>query len=235
MGPAILPDMLVLHYTGFADTESAIDYLAEAHGRVSCHYVVSETGEIVQMVPEQLRAWHAGQSDWEGKTDNNGRSIGIEIQIPGHDRGYPPFPDEQMRAVIALGLDIVTRHGIAPHRVVAHSDIAPHRKIDPGEKFDWAWCAREGLGLWVPPEPLEGAHDVIAEGDDLIAVQLALEAYGYRCPPSGVYDARTVFVIEAFQRHFRPAHIDGRADGSTRRTLERLLAAKFRSLHHPSG
>ncbi len=145
-----VPDILLLHYTGTPTVEFAIELLTEAEPGVSCHYVIDEAGGIIQLVPEALRAWHAGVSHWRGVTDINSCSIGIEIQNPGHDGGYPDFPEAQMRAVEALSLDIVRRHNIRPERVLAHSDVAPKRKIDPGEKFDWGRLAAAGVGHWVP-------------------------------------------------------------------------------------
>jgi N-acetylmuramoyl-L-alanine amidase len=130
------PDMLILHYTGMHTADKAIDWLARAESGVSCHYVIGRDGRVTQMVAESMRAWHAGVSHWAGETDINSRSIGIEIDNPGHELGYPDFPDQQMRAVETLSLDIVRRCNIRPDRVLAHSDIAPIRKIDPGEKFD---------------------------------------------------------------------------------------------------
>ncbi len=221
------PDILLLHYTGMSSAEAAIRLLADPKSRVSCHYVIDEGGAITQMVPEALRAWHAGQSHWGGDADINSSSIGIEIHNPGHDGGYPDFPDAQMQAVEALCLDIVRRHGIVPQRVLAHSDVAPHRKIDPGEKFDWARLARAGIGHWVKPVPIS-AGVVLARGDRgdaVLRLQKQLRAYGYAPPSTGAYGEDTEFAVAAFQRHFRPALVDGIADRSTRETLDALLAA----------
>lgn len=225
----IRPDLLLMHYTGFADVNKAIDWLARPESRVSCHYVVACDGGVTQMVAEDLRAWHAGESCWDGVRDINSRSIGIEIQNPGHDLGYPDFPDAQMEAVIALSRDIVARHAIRPDRVLAHSDIAPHRKIDPGEKFDWARLSRSQVGHWVPPVPVEGlgcAGDSLIATGDIAYIQTLLGRYGYDCPVTGEIDKRTGLVVAAFQRHFRPAKVDGRIDRSSIATLEALLDAR---------
>lgn len=220
------PDTLILHYTGFGDVDKAIAWLATPESRVSCHYVVDVDGAVTQMVAEADRAWHAGESVWHGETDMNSRSVGIEIHNPGHDRGYPEFPPAQMDAVIALSHDIIARHAITPPRVLAHSDVAPHRKIDPGEKFDWKLLFDAGIGHWVPPAPLTPPGDrALNDPDEIRALQRNLAAYGYGCPVSGAVDRRTEFVIAAFQRHFRPARVDGRPDASTRDTLNRLLSA----------
>ena len=220
------PSILLLHYTGMKDANLAIDWLSRPEAKVSCHYVIDEAGRITQMVAEELRAWHAGESHWAGESDINSASIGIEIHNPGHEMGYPDFPAAQVAAVIALGRDIIERHRIRPERVLAHSDVAPHRKIDPGEKFPWDRLAASGVGHWVPPAPL----DVVAlnEADDpaAIASTLArLRDYGYGVEPRGGMDARATVVVAAFQRHFRPARVDGRIDRSTIVTLERLCAA----------
>jgi len=222
------PSILILHYTGVASAAKAIDWLSRPDSRVSCHYVVDETGCITQMVAEVARAWHAGEASWAGETDINSASIGIEIQNPGHDLGYPDFPEPQLAAVEALARDILTRHAIRPERVLAHSDVAPRRKIDPGEKFPWGRLAAAGVGHWVEPAPLvdaEPALGVCAPGPQLARLQGQLRDYGYAIEPTGLVDAATEFVIKAFQRHFRPARVDGRIDGSTIATLARLTAA----------
>jgi N-acetylmuramoyl-L-alanine amidase len=220
--------MLVLHYTGMATAAKAVAWLACSESRVSCHYVVDEAGRITQLVPEQQRAWHAGLSAWFGETDLNSASIGIEIHNPGHADGYWDFAAPQVNAVIALGLDIVGRHAIPAGRVLAHSDIAPLRKIDPGEKFPWDRLAAAGLGRWVPPSPVRPSAPALGPGDAgaaVMAAQQALAAIGYDLPATGQYDHHTEHVVRAFQRHFRPARCDGRLDLSTLATLERLRAA----------
>jgi N-acetylmuramoyl-L-alanine amidase len=221
------PDLLLLHYTGMDSAEAALDWLTREESKVSCHYLVDEDGNVTQMVREGERAWHAGQSLWAGETDINSCAIGIEIHNPGHDIEYRDFPDAQMRAVEALCLDILGRHNIRPERVLAHSDIAPGRKRDPGEKFDWAGLARAGIGLWVEPAPLGGDTGLGPgdEGEAVIKLQQDLAAYGYGVEITSTYGRGLENVVEAFQRHFRPERIDGRADVSTRDTLARLLAA----------
>ncbi len=222
------PDMLLLHYTGLQSCAKAIDWLARPESKVSCHYVIDVDGRIVQMVSESMRAWHAGLSKWAGETDTNSRSIGIEIHNPGHDLGYPAFPEAQMGAVIALSKDIIARHAIRPERILAHSDVAPVRKMDPGEKFDWARLARAGIGHWVEPAPVDKADRGmgIGYGGDLISeLQELFARYGYDVEATGEFEEKTHFVVKAFQRHFRPARVDGRIDQSTITTLENLLAA----------
>jgi N-acetylmuramoyl-L-alanine amidase len=221
------PSLLILHYTGMDSAAAAIGWLAATKSKVSCHYVVDEAGAVTQMVPEALRAWHAGASHWLGQDDVNSQSIGIEIHNPGHEAGYPDFPPAQMQAVAALCADIVRRHQIAPQRVLAHSDVAPRRKIDPGEKFPWGWLHSQGVGHWVPPAPFAGG-EVLACGDGGTAVmrlQRQLRSYGYGIDATGFYDEHTKFVVTAFQRHFRPFLADGRADNSTVNTLDALLAS----------
>ena len=221
------PDMLILHYTGMESAQAALDWLTCEESKVSAHYFVGESGRITQMVAEDKRAWHAGQSDWAGETDLNSCSIGIEIHNPGHEFGYADFPDVQMRGVEALCLDILSRQAIPKPRVLAHSDIAPGRKRDPGEKFDWAGLARAGIGLWVEPVPLAGdeGFGVGDESEAIAQLQRELQEFGYRVEVTSTYGKGLVQVVEAFQRHFRPARIDGIADASTRETLARLLAA----------
>lgn len=221
------PDILLLHYTGMADGPSAEDWLCDPQSEVSCHYIVHEDGRVVQMVPEAARAWHAGAGSWKGEGDINSRSVGVEIVNGGHDFGLPAFPARQIASVIDLSRDIVSRHGIAPERVLAHSDIAPGRKRDPGERFPWADLAAAGVGHWVDPAPVGGGR-FIAEGESgrpVEALQSMLALYGYRTAITGLFDRDTAVDVEAFQRHFRPARVDGVADASTIETLHRLLSA----------
>ena len=180
---------------------------------------MDEVGTITQMVGEDERAWHAGVSCWQGETDTNSRSIGIEIQNPGHTLGYRAFPAAQMQAVVALCRDILSRHDIPPANVLAHSDVAPGRKIDPGELFDWALLHREGIGHWVPPAEADARG---LAGAELARFQRLLKDYGYGLEETGAYDEATRKVTDAFQRHFRPALVNGIPDMSALRTAERL-------------
>jgi len=223
----VATDILLLHYTGMSSTAAALERLCDPVARVSSHYVVDESGQITQLVPEARRAWHAGVSSWEGEIDNNSRSIGIEIGNVGHDLGYPGFPDVQIDVVIALCRDIIRRHRIRAARVLAHSDIAPQRKIDPGEKFPWARLHHAGVGLWVAPhKPSAPALGPGENGQAVADLQDALRHYGYGIEVTGIYDEATTVVVTAFQRHFRPARVDGRADRSTVAALDALLAAR---------
>lgn len=222
------PDMLLLHYTGLKSCAKAIDWLSRPESKVSCHYVIDEAGFVTQMVAEDQRAWHAGLGSWGDETDINSASVGIEIQNPGHELGYPEFPEEQLRVLEALCRDIVARNRIRPERVLGHSDVAPRRKKDPGEKFPWARLAKAGIGHWVEPVPVDTADLGMAPdaaGPQVAEVQQKLRNYGYGAEATGVFDPLTEFVVVAFQRHFRPARVDGRIDQSTITTLERLTAA----------
>jgi N-acetylmuramoyl-L-alanine amidase len=207
--PAI--DMLVLHYTGMRSAAAALDRLCDPAARVSAHYVVEEDGAVWRLVPETRRAFHAGLSCWAGRSNLNLVSIGIEIVNPGHEWGYRPFPEAQMASVESLCRDILSRHPIPPDRVVGHSDIAPERKTDPGELFDWPRLARAGIGLWPEPsrsEP-EGPADRLHALADLAAIGYCITAER----PA----------VAAFQRRFRPQRIDGVIDAET---AARLAAVK---------
>jgi N-acetylmuramoyl-L-alanine amidase len=219
------PDMILLHYTGMLDGHAALQRLCSPDSKVSSHYVVFEDGVITQCVPESERAWHAGVSAWAGETDINSCSIGIEIVNPGHEFGYPDFPSRQIAAVIALCRGIIARRGIRADRVLAHSDVAPGRKQDPGEKFPWRLLSDSGVGLYVPPaRTQDGAALAVGDsGEAVRELQVNLASYGYGVATSGEYDAATAETVVAFQRHFRPAKIDGVADISTRKTLLALL------------
>jgi N-acetylmuramoyl-L-alanine amidase len=221
------PDMIVLHYTGMPDVEGAIRQLCRPGSDVSAHYIVLEDGRIVQLVPEAKRAWHAGVSSWAGEDDLNSCSIGIEIVNRGHDWGYPEFPLRQIAAVIALCRGIMLRRNVPAHRVLAHSDVAPARKKDPGEKFPWHSLANSGVGHWVQPAPIvRGASLKLGTINESVeGMQRALARYGYGLPVTGQYDGPTMEVVTAFQRHFRPARVDGIADHSTLATLQALLAS----------
>jgi N-acetylmuramoyl-L-alanine amidase len=226
------PDILLLHYTGMKTTQAALERLCDPVGRVSSHYLVFEDGRILQLVAEARRAYHAGESSWEGTTDINSRSVGIEIGNQGHDYGCPAFPEPQIAAVIALCRNIVSRWSIAPWHVLAHSDVAPRRKRDPGESFPWARLAAAGVGLWVEPAPIEQGNALSPgdRGDEVAKLQHMLADYGYGIAASGHYDGEMLEIVAAFQRHFRPAKVDGVADVSTMRTLEKL-----RLLRRPSA
>jgi N-acetylmuramoyl-L-alanine amidase len=218
------PSMLILHYTGMEDAERACNWLCATESRVSCHYLIDEAGVITQMVSEDKRAWHAGISSWQGTIDINSLSIGMEIQNPGHSGGYPDFPYVQMAAVAALSRDIIDRWSIDAKRVLAHSDIAPGRKVDPGEKFDWHYLYRQGIGHWVRPEPVGDDEGLLPgmSGESVSELQSLLRNVGYGVELTGIYDPQTVKAIDAFQRHFRQAKVNGIADISTRITLRRL-------------
>jgi len=225
--------MIVLHYTGMLDGKVAVHRLTTPGTEVSAHYIVHEDGRIIQSVQESRRAWHAGASTWAGETDINSCSIGIEIVNGGHDYGLPAYPLRQVAAVIALCKGIIIRRNIPKHRVLGHSDISPGRKQDPGENFPWALLAASGVGQYVAPAKIEPgpAMTVGAAGYEVRALQEALAKYGYGVTVSGIYDFATVEVVTAFQRHFRPALIDGIADPSTVATLKTLLTARGNDGH----
>ncbi|HKM88817.1 MAG TPA: N-acetylmuramoyl-L-alanine amidase [Xanthobacteraceae bacterium] len=228
----LAPDMIVLHYTGMPDAAGALDRLCAPGSEVSAHYFVFEDGRIVQMVQESRRAWHAGAAVWAGEADINSCSIGIEIANPGHDYGYPDFPKRQIAAVTTLCRSIQTRHTVPPARVLGHSDVAPARKQDPGEKFPWRTLYDSGVGHWVKPAPITEGGVLLALGDRgaaVAAMQDSLSKYGYGVAVSGAYDSATQAVLTAFQRHFRPARIDGICDESTRTTLQELLTQRGRA------
>jgi N-acetylmuramoyl-L-alanine amidase len=221
------PDMIVLHYTGMMFCHEAIQRLCDPSSRVSSHYVVQENGSVVQLVQEAKRAWHAGVSSWTGESDINARSIGIEICNPGHEFSYPDFPSRQIAAVITLCRSILTRNIIRPENIVAHSDVAPSRKQDPGEKFPWKRLAQSGVGLWVEAGPV--SDDTLRPNDSsskVTELQRMLADYGYGVEVTGRYDVGTSEVVTAFQRHFRPAQVDGLADAITVQTLRKLLIAR---------
>jgi len=188
-GGAVVIDMLVIHYTGMVPDAKALDWMCNPASQVSAHYFIDEAGVVCRLVPEERRTWHAGVSTWRGATDINSRSVGIELANPGHEFGYREFPPAQIDALIALARDIVARHPIPARNVVGHSDIAPARKLDPGELFPWQQLAGTGIGLW-PDASVESTATDIGE---------MLAAFGYDVTNNPPAD-----VISAFQRHLRP-------------------------------
>lgn len=226
-------DCIILHYTGMADGQSALDWLRNPKSQVSAHYFLWENGSIAQLVPEHRRAWHAGKSVWRGETDVNSASIGIEIVHPGHDLSVPgplpppgpAYPEAQIAALIRLLSDIVARRRLDAARILAHSDVAPGRKIDPGEGFPWEKLARAGLGLW-PSAPIPRRAASYRPGDQgqkIARLQGDFARLGYGLEVTGLFDARTFDVVVAFQRHWRASKVDGIADGETRALLAALL------------
>lgn len=205
--------MVVLHYTGMKSAQEALDRLCDPAAEVSAHYLIDEDGAVIRLVPEDKRAWHAGRSYWRGITDVNSASIGIEIVNPGHEFGYRPFTEAQMEALIPLLAGIMGRHNIAPANVVGHSDIAPARKSDPGELFEWETLARYGLAMPTPRPRIRLLHDNPG------AFYLSLERFGY-----DITDGRAA--VTAFQRRFRPRIIDGELDGEVGALLFELLIAR---------
>ncbi len=211
-------DILLFHYTGMPTAAGALQRLCDPEAKVSAHYTIDEDGTAYRHVDEAKRAWHAGVSCWAGERDINARSIGIELVNPGHEFGYRDFPEAQIAALIALAQGILARHPIPPRRVLGHSDVAPRRKIDPGEKFPWARLAAAGIGLWPEHPRLD-----ISRSIQVPEIQRHLSAFGYDCPASGVLDEDTRLAITAFQRHFRPKLVSGIPDGETA-VLAALLA-----------
>lgn len=211
---------LVFHYTGMITAAAALERLTDPAAQVSAHYLLDEDGAVTRLVAEDNRAWHAGKAFWRGVRDINSTSVGIEIVNPGHDHGYRPFPDAQIEALIELASGIITRHGVTQDNIVGHSDIAPGRKIDPGELFPWQRLAAEGVGLWPEPtRPLPGVPD-------LSAAFRRLSEIGYPVPVNELLGAdlldpssAATDVIAAFQRRFRPDRIDGVLDLETAAVL----------------
>lgn len=226
------PDMVVLHYTGMETARAALDRLCDPEAKVSAHYVVDEDGSVYRLVPEERRAWHAGVSWWRGETDINGCAIGIEIVNPGHEFGYRDFPAVQVDSVIGLLDGIRERWDIPDSRILGHSDVAPARKEDPGERFPWKTLAEHGHGLWVEPDlpPAVAMGPPLGPGDEglgVFSLQSALGKLGYNVLGGGPYDDETLTIVRAFQRHWLPeaigTDIEGRADAATRVRLMALL------------
>lgn len=214
------PDLLVLHYTGMRTAAEALARMRDPASEVSAHYMIDEDGACHRLVDEAMRAWHAGVACWAGERDVNSASIGIELVNPGHEHGYRPFPDLQLARLVALCTELKARHGIAPHRFVGHSDVAPARKQDPGELFPWKYMARLGFGLWPKPNPT-GAPATAMEAAFLLA------EIGYDI-------ADLPAAIAAFQRRYRPSLIDGQLDRDTAALINGLAGLLPRADALPS-
>ena len=218
-GPRISEDgnepkinMLVLHYTGMSSHSLSLEHLCNPLSKVSAHFLLDEKGNTYQLVATKNRAWHAGISSWRGIKDINSHSIGIELSNPGHDFGYRNFPDPHIDALIRLSKELINTHPIPPRNIIGHSDVAPGRKIDPGELFPWEQFASEKIGIW--PKP----HSIKSKTYKDVIISKMLSSYGYDTENNSLKD-----VISAFQRHFRPKCFDGIADDETISILSRLL------------
>lgn len=221
-------NVLVMHYTGMPTAHDAMERMCDAKAEVSAHYMVDEDGTVYQLVDEAMRAWHAGIGAWRGRASLNDTSIGIEIVNPGHEFGYRHFPDEQMQSVIELSQKIVSRHPIDARNVIGHSDLAPNRKEDPGELFNWKLLAKHGVGLWPKVKTLLRPHRAILNpGDESIAVaevQRMLADYGYHIRVDGHYGEKTEVVVKAFKRHFVPENVSVIWDNMSDDRLQELLS-----------
>ena len=200
-------DMLLFHYTGMESAQAALERLCDPATAVSAHYLIEEDGTLHRLVDDAQRAWHAGVGSWAGDTDVNSRAIGIELQNPGHEFGYRDFPAAQIAVLERLSRYLITKHSIPARHVLGHSDVAPGRKQDPGERFPWQRLAQAGIGRWPRARKPDGGP-TIAPGKThelVAAVQEALGVYGYGLTViSGTLDPATETVLTAFQRHFVP-------------------------------
>lgn len=212
------PTMIILHYTAASSAEVALNWMQDPEGKVSAHYLVDVDGEVIRLVAEDKRAWHAGKSFWAGEADINSCSIGIEIQNLGVVSGHHPYPDIQIESVINLCRDIIRRHNIPAKNILGHSDVAPQRKQDPGELFPWQRLAGEGIGLWP-----SGTGPALAPPGDTLRLQQLLAVFGYEITPDGDYGPKTTNVVTAFQRHWQPDKVDGIPDEITQERLKALL------------
>lgn len=225
--PEGLINLLVMHYTGMVSGAAALQRMCDPKAQVSAHYMVEENGEIFQLVADEKRAWHAGISCWRGRAALNDSSIGIEIVNPGHEFGYTEFPDKQMESVLELSQYLVEKYKIEPRNVVGHSDIAPLRKEDPGELFDWKGLAWEGVGLWPEVKKVKNPSEMLlCPGDEDVGVarmQKMLSEYGYHIRVDGYYGSKTEQIIKAFKRHFVPEYLNVVWDNIAEAKLKRLL------------
>ncbi len=219
--PSVSVNLLLLHYTGMKSVSEAKDRLCDPKSRVSAHYLIDEVGTIFSLVEENKRAWHAGVASWNDEADINNISVGVEIANPGHEFGYSRFPERQMIAVEALCTDIITRHSIIASRVLAHSDVSPSRKSDPGELFDWERLAAAGIGIWPKMSPVEVDFEI----GSITECQKQLKKIGYGLKITGVLDGLTRDTVLAFQRHWLPHRLTGKFDVETVWRVKSVLRA----------
>ncbi|NVJ97841.1 MAG: N-acetylmuramoyl-L-alanine amidase [Alphaproteobacteria bacterium] len=215
-------DAVIIHYTGMESGEAALDRLCDPDAKVSAHYLIEEDGRLFQMVPEDKRAWHAGVSHWAGRDNLNHTSIGIELVNPGHEFGYRDFSKAQIDTLLAMLKGIASRHSILPSRYLGHSDIAPDRKTDPGERFPWERLAREGFGVWSGVDGRD-ASPIAQKGDKgpiINKLNKQLGIVGYHVSDTDCFDCSTEYVIRAFQAHWRPETVSGIFDAGTAARLE---------------
>ncbi len=221
-------DTIIYHYTGMRSHEEALSRLCDVNAKVSAHYMVLENGEIIRLVAEEMQAWHAGISCWNGKAALNENSIGIEIVNPGHEFGYKKFPQIQMDAVLALSLDILSRHKVPKRNIIGHSDVAPLRKKDPGELFDWRFLAENGVGTWPIVEGVRNPEKVLAvfgdDNDSVLNIQEKLSNYGYHLKKDGYYGEKTEDTIVAFKRHFIQDDMNAFWNSRAMATIDALLS-----------
>lgn len=207
---------LIFHYTDMLTAKEALERLCSVEASVSAHYLISEEGEIYQLVDDAKRAWHAGKSFWRGMEKLNNYSIGIELANKGHSHGYHPFPEAQLASLKKLSKQLIATHNIPKENIVGHSDIAPLRKKDPGELFPWQSFAEEGIGFW-PPSLKTSTNEM-----SVLEMQRALSQIGYKISPQGVFDDETKEVLIAFQRHFAPLEPFGELTPFTKAMLDRV-------------
>ncbi|MBJ26912.1 MAG: N-acetylmuramoyl-L-alanine amidase [Alphaproteobacteria bacterium] len=225
-GKDIKIDTLIFHYTGMISNQAALERMTDPKAKVSAHWCIDENGTAYKIVPEHLRAWHAGKSWWRGRSNLNNISIGIEVVNPGHEFGYRPFTLQQMNSIVILCHQILKRHPINPRNIVGHSDVAPDRKKDPGELFDWRRLSNEGIGIW-PRSIIEPGNSRILKikdyGPEVKLCQKKLAKFGYGLYQDGIYGEKTQMVVMAFQRHYRQARVDGVLDHGTTAILDHLV------------
>jgi len=219
--PGVSVNLLLFHYTGMKSASEAIARLCNPNSKVSAHYLIDEGGNIFSLVEENKRAWHAGVASWNDDVDINNISVGVEIANPGHEFGYSRYPERQMVAVETLSIDIIKRHSIRAARVLAHSDVSPSRKCDPGELFDWERLAAAGIGIWPKMLPVSVDFEI----GSIRQCQKQLKMIGYSLKVTGVLDECTRDTILAFQRHWLPNRLTGKFDVETVWRMKSLLRA----------
>ena len=215
-------DTIILHYTGMESAEAALERMCDPDAEVSAHYMIDEQGKVFELVAPEKRAWHAGVSFWQGRNGLNHTSIGIELVNPGHDLGYLGFPEAQIESLLALLRSLRDKFDIPANRYLGHSDVAPGRKVDPGEKFPWQRLSEEGFGVWPTSRcdaTLTNKKTILAKkgmmGSEIASLNKLLVLAGYSVPVNEEFSQMTADALAAFQRHWHQEGVHGYLDEST--------------------
>ena len=219
---------VVFHYTGMVSEKRAIERLANKNSKVSCHYFIKRDGTIINMVPDKFVAWHAGLSFWKSHKNLNNRSIGIEIQNSGHTNKYERFSSKQIKSILSLSKILKKKYNIKSKNFLGHSDIAPNRKKDPGEKFPWEKLAKANLAIWHKLSQKNNIKLRLIKLNRKEEINFIKNLYliGYNKMRNLNSNLNKIYLVTAFQRRFRQSLINGKSDKECLEISKNLLKLK---------